>query len=39
VQPDFQYVINPGGGIQNPQNTTQRVGDEAVFGVRMNVVF
>ncbi|HZL59255.1 MAG TPA: carbohydrate porin [Stellaceae bacterium] len=39
VQPDFQYVINPGGGIQNPQNTTQRVGDEAVFGVRMNIVF
>ena len=26
LQPDFQYVINPGGGIQNPQHTSQTVG-------------
>ena len=25
LQPDFQYVFNPGGGIQNPNNPTQRV--------------
>jgi porin len=39
LQPDFQYVINPGGGVQNPKNTTQRVGDETVFGVRTSITF
>ncbi len=39
LQPDFQYVINPGGGIQNPLNTTQTVGDEAVIGLRTTVTF
>lgn len=35
VQSDFQYVINPGGGIPNPLAQRQRVGDEAIFGLRM----
>ncbi|HEV2263871.1 MAG TPA: carbohydrate porin [Stellaceae bacterium] len=39
LQPDFQYVINPGGGIQNPQHTSQIVGDEAVFGLRTTITF
>jgi len=39
LQPDFQYVIDPSGGIQNPLNTTQTVGDEAVFGLRTTVTF
>ncbi len=39
VQPDFQYVFTPGGGIQNPLNPTQRVGNEAIFGLRTNVTF
>jgi len=39
LQPDFQYVINPGGGIQNPQHTSQTVGDEAVFGLRTTITF
>ena len=39
VQPDFQYVFNPGGGIQNPNNPTQRVGNEAIFGLRSIVTF
>jgi porin len=34
VQPDFQYVFNPGGGIENPSNPPRRIADEAVFGVR-----
>ena len=34
LQPDFQYVFNPGGGVVNPQNPPQRVGNEAVFGLR-----
>ena len=39
VQPDFQYVFRPGGGIVNPANPPQRVGDEAIFGVRSIVTF
>jgi len=39
VQPDFQYVFNPGGGIPNPDNPTQRLGNELVLGVRTNVTF
>jgi porin len=39
VQPDFQYVFNPGGGILNPNNPSQRVGNEAIFGLRSIVTF
>ncbi len=39
LQPDFQYVINPGGGIQNPQHTTQPIGDEAIVGLRTTLTF
>jgi porin len=39
LQFDLQYVFNPGGGIVNPNNPTQAVGDELVFGMRTNVLF
>jgi porin len=39
IQPDFQYVFNPGAGILNPNAPTQRIGDEAVLGVRFNIIF
>jgi len=39
VQPDFQYVYSPGGGIANPLAPGRRVGNEAVFGVRTNIAF
>lgn len=39
VQPDFQYFWMPGGGVANPANPTQRIGNAAVFGIRTNVVF
>jgi porin len=39
IQPDFQYVFNPGGGILNPNFPGQRVKDEAVIGLRLNVLF
>jgi porin len=39
MQPDFQFVINPGGGIVNPNNPTQRVGNEAVFVLRNVITF
>ena len=38
VQPDFQYVWTPGGGLLAP-NSMQRISNEAVFGVRTNVSF
>jgi porin len=38
LQPDFQYVFNPGGGIANASGTA-KVGDEAVLGVRTNILF
>jgi len=38
LQPDFQYVFNPGGGIANNSATAQ-VKDEAVFGLRTNILF
>jgi porin len=34
LQPDFQYVFNPGAGIQNPNAPFQRVQNEAVIGIR-----
>jgi porin len=39
LQPDFQYVINPAGGIPNPNNPTKRIGNEALFGMRSIVTF
>jgi porin len=39
VQPDFQYVFNPGGGILDPDNPSQRVANEAIFGLRSIVTF
>jgi porin len=34
LQPDFQYVINPGGGLPNPGAPLQRIHNEPVFGLR-----
>jgi porin len=39
LQPDFQYVFNPGAGIANPNAPGQRVKNEVVLGLRMNVLF
>jgi len=39
LQPDFQYIFNPGGGILNPNNANERLGNEAVFGIRTNITF
>ncbi len=38
VQPDFQYVFNPGGGAVTTSGAS-KVGDEAVLGVRTNILF
>jgi porin len=37
LQPDFQYVFNPGGGVND--DAGNRVKNEAVFGIRMNIIF
>jgi porin len=39
LQPDFQYIFNPGGGIVDPLNPTKLIGDEAVFGARTTITF
>jgi porin len=39
IQPDIQYVFNPGAGIANPNAPTQRVGNEFVLGLRTNILF
>jgi porin len=39
VQPDIQYVWNPGAGVVNPNNPPQRVGNELVLGLRTNILF
>jgi porin len=40
LQPDFQYVFNPGGGIPNPNDPsgTERIANEFVIGIRTNIV-
>jgi porin len=39
VQPDLQYVFDPGGGIADPNQPNNRVKNELVLGVRTNVLF
>ncbi len=39
VQPDLQYVFNPGGGLADPNSPTRKIGDEFVLGVRTNILF
>jgi porin len=39
LQPDVQYVFNPGGGVLNSNGSGQRVGDELVVGLRTNILF
>ncbi len=39
VQPDFQYVFNPGGSVPSQQAPSRAVGDAAVLGLRTTIVF
>jgi porin len=39
VQPDFQYVMNPGAGIASPVNPNTRLRNELVVGVRAVTTF
>ena len=37
LQPDLQYVFNPGGGIADPKGAG-KIGDEFVLGLRTNIL-
>ena len=39
LQPDIQYVFNPGGGILNPNDPATTVRNELVLGLRTNILF
>ena len=39
VQPDMQYIIDPGGGLTNPLNPPERIGNELVVGLRTTIIF
>lgn len=39
LQPDFQYVFNPGGGLADPDRPRRRIRDEAVLGLRSIIQF
>lgn len=39
LQPDVQYVFNPGGGILNPGDSSTTIHNELVLGMRTNILF
>ena len=39
MQPDIQYVFNPGAGIASATNPDAKVGSELVLGMRTNIQF
>lgn len=39
IQPDLQYVFNPGAGVGDPNDPTRRIKNELVLGVRTNISF
>ncbi|MGP8026839.1 MAG: carbohydrate porin [Acidocella sp.] len=39
VQPDIQYIISPGGGIQDPNDPNHKLRNELVAGIRAVTTF
>jgi porin len=39
LQPDFQYITAPNGGVLNPNAPGRKIGDAAVLGVRSTISF
>jgi len=39
IQPDIQYVFNPGAGLPVSSGSSQRIKNELVLGVRTNISF
>jgi porin len=39
IQPDIQYVFNPGAGVPDPNDPGRRIKNELVLGLRTNISF
>ena len=39
IQPDVQYVFKPGGSVESQVDSTQRVRNELILGLRTNILF
>ncbi|MCJ2131963.1 carbohydrate porin [Methylobacterium sp. E-045] len=39
IQPDIQYIFNPGGGTSDPLRPGQRINGGAVFGLRSTLTY
>lgn len=39
LQPDLQYLENPGGGVPAPHDTARWLGREFIFGLRTTITF
>lgn len=39
LQPDFQYIVRPGGGAADPANPSTRIPDATVIGLRTLIKF
>jgi len=39
IQPDFQYIIHPGGNVANPNNPDVTIGDAVIAGLRSTFTF
>ena len=39
IQPDLQYIINPGAGLANPGEPAQKLKNEFVIGLRTTITF
>lgn len=39
LQPDIQYVFNPGAGVPSQDNPSERIKNELVLGLRTNISF
>lgn len=39
IQPDLQYIRNPGGGLADPLRPNRKVGDAVTAGLRINLTF
>jgi porin len=39
LQPDVQYIFNPGAGLQDPNDTSKKIANETIVGIRTNILF
>lgn len=39
IQPDFQYIVHPGGNIAHPDDPARTIGNAVAAGVRSTITF